>query len=200
MQVFLPVPDFAESLRILDDSRLRKQRVEAFQLLNVLMGRTSTTGWKNHPAAVMFRRYIPALQHYYNLSLAENARRGYNNIKLQPETISDNITMPHWLGDDAIHRTHRSRLMMKGKVDVLANRIKRHHKKSANSWLKSHNFSPLNEIRNDEYAEISALLNSLNAGQSPNANYYSQFGWSEPDHLEYMWPGETPDIPNRVLR
>lgn len=211
MQVFLPVPDFKQSLAILDDSRLRKQRVEAFQLLNVLLNRTDTKGWRNHPAAVMFRKYVPALQLYYNLSLDENARRGFSNIKLQHEVFDEqSIVMPHWLGDDAVHRTHRSRLLMKGKIDVLADRIRvfikqnpsrtSNQKSSANHFLKVRGFLPLNEMRQNDYEEVSKLLDSLGAPQSIQSNYYSKFGWTEIDTLEYVWPGETADQPNRILR
>ena len=39
MQVFLPYPDFKKSLESLDNKRLGKQRVEAKQILNVLLNR-----------------------------------------------------------------------------------------------------------------------------------------------------------------
>lgn len=56
MQTFLPYPDFELSARFLDRQRLGKQRVEAWQILNVLEelkipGRTPA--WRNHPAVRM---------------------------------------------------------------------------------------------------------------------------------------------------
>ena len=49
MQTFLPYKSFKQSLQSLDYRRLGKQRVEAFQILNVLLGRTETKGWSlNH--------------------------------------------------------------------------------------------------------------------------------------------------------
>ncbi len=188
---------------MLDSPRLRKQRVEAFQLINVILGRTDTTGWKNHPAAVMFRQYAPALQQYYNLSLIENAKRGGNNVKLQPESVDEfSIVMPHWLGDDSIHQTHRSRLLMKGKVDVLADRIRIYNggSCSVNRWLGRHGWPTLNEMRQSEYEGVSDYLDEMGAPHSTLKNHYSQFGWSEPDTLEYLWPGELPGSPNKLLR
>ena len=50
MQTFLPYKSFKDSFKVLDYRRLGKQRVEAYQILNVLLGRTKTKGWSNHPA------------------------------------------------------------------------------------------------------------------------------------------------------
>lgn len=202
MQVFLPSPNFQLSVHMLDNARLRKQRVEAFQLLNVITGRVDKKGWKNHPAAVMFRQYVPALQLYYNYTLEVNSERGGNNIKLKPETITDPIIMPHWIGDDSIHRTHRSRLLMKGKVDILADRIRIYNggRCSVNRWLQNHGWPTLNEIRQPEYEDVSNHLNDIGAPHSGLQNHYSKFGWSEPDTLEYLWPGEFPGSPNKLLR
>ena len=54
MQTFLPYRDFKQSFRVLDYRRLGKQRVEAHQVLNVLLGRTTTGGWRNHPITRMW--------------------------------------------------------------------------------------------------------------------------------------------------
>ena len=62
MQTFLPYPSFADSARILDRARLGKQRVEALQLLRAVT--IPTYGWRNHPAAKMWRGFVPALTRY----------------------------------------------------------------------------------------------------------------------------------------
>ena len=41
MQTFLPYPDIEKSLNSLDSKRLGKQRVEAYQILNILLNRIS---------------------------------------------------------------------------------------------------------------------------------------------------------------
>ena len=46
MQTFLPYEDFRESVRSLDDKRLGKQRVEAYQIISALTGRPRKMG--NH--------------------------------------------------------------------------------------------------------------------------------------------------------
>jgi hypothetical protein len=111
MQTFLPYPDFNESLRCLDSRRLGKQRVEAFQILNTLLGKSK--GWQNHPAVKMWKGYEPALTLYYNVSLEVWAERGYQNVKLQRKACCDCPELPTWIGMDRFHASHRSNLLRK---------------------------------------------------------------------------------------
>jgi hypothetical protein len=116
MQTFLPVPDFGETARILDDARLGKQRVEAFQIVRTLDG--VTKGWRNHPAVRMWRGYEPALIEYGLVICTEWDRRGYADTvrgKLA-EHLRDSrgpIVLPPWIGDDGLHASHRSNLLRK---------------------------------------------------------------------------------------
>jgi len=48
VNTFLPHADFVKSAESLDNKRLGKQRVEAWQILQALRG--NTKGWVNHPA------------------------------------------------------------------------------------------------------------------------------------------------------
>ena len=112
MQTFLPYSNFKKTFKTLDYRRLGKQRVEAHQILNILLNRTETKGWRNHPAVKMWEGYESALQLYYNLCVTEWIDRGYNNNMLM-ETIPENIVFPEWLGNDSFHSTHRSNLLRK---------------------------------------------------------------------------------------
>ena len=109
MQTFLPTTDFEECARVLDWRRLGKQRVEAQQILNALR---RGGGWKNHPAVRMWRGYIPALTAYRNAMITEWKRRGYNNTMRRTRARAP-VVMPPWLGDDALHASHRSNLLRK---------------------------------------------------------------------------------------
>ena len=62
MQTFLPYADFVKTAKCLDYRRLGKQRVEAFQILNILEGKTTKAGWKHHPAVLMWEGYENALK------------------------------------------------------------------------------------------------------------------------------------------
>jgi mRNA-degrading endonuclease YafQ of YafQ-DinJ toxin-antitoxin module len=113
MQTFLPFPDFQKSVEVLDYRRLGKQRVETFQVLNVLLDRTATKGWRNHPVVRMWRGYEDCLKKYQNITIAEWIRRGYNN-NMEFEVIETaNPMSPNWLGDDKFHKSHRSNLLRK---------------------------------------------------------------------------------------
>lgn len=112
MQTFLPLPDFVESARVLDFRRLGKQRVEGMQLVNAIAG--THNGWKNHPACRMWKPYVTALQYYTNCMIDEWIRRGYRNTMCK-YSLSKIVYMPHWLGNDAFHKSHRSNLLRKNR-------------------------------------------------------------------------------------
>ena len=114
MQTFLPHPNIRESLKSLDSQRLGKQRVEAHQILNILLKRTKTKGWRNHPAVKMWKGHVNALKLYFNESIKEWTSRGYkNNMKL--ETIRGKIVFPEWFGNKSFHSAHKSNLLRKHK-------------------------------------------------------------------------------------
>ena len=112
MQTFLPYRDFKQSFKILDWRRLGKQRVEAHQILNVLLERTNTKGWRNHPITRMWDGYEPALQLYFNMCVKEWTDRGYNN-NMEFAKINDVIVYPHWLGNKSFHSSPRANLLRK---------------------------------------------------------------------------------------
>jgi len=71
MQTFLPYADFKISARTLDYKRLGKQRVEAWQIYQIVSENRSEGGCINHPAVKMWRRYPNALAMYYNTMILE---------------------------------------------------------------------------------------------------------------------------------
>jgi len=79
MQTFLPYYDFKRSAACLDYRRLGKQRVEAYQIINILKGKQKSNAWKNHPAVLMWKNDIEILKVYYNVILNEWIQRGFNN-------------------------------------------------------------------------------------------------------------------------
>jgi hypothetical protein len=124
MQTFLPVADFADSARLLDSPRLGKQRVETLQILRAI--ELPDYGWANHPAVLMWRGRTPALV-AYGLAMARIWReRGFGDTtetqigEFAPQVVgvpqtelADAGLLPSWLGDEALHRSHRSNLIAK---------------------------------------------------------------------------------------
>lgn len=114
MQTFLPYPNFEKSLNCLDSRRLGKQRVEAYQIINILTSRTKSKAWKNHPAVKMWRGHTNALKIYFNKSVEVWKSRGYKN-NMEFEKIRGKVVFPFWLGDKRFHSSHRSNLLRKNK-------------------------------------------------------------------------------------
>lgn len=113
MQTFLPYPDFAQSAAVLDRARLGKQRVETLQILKALSD--PAYGWQNHPATHMWRGHIPALAAYGLTICTEWTRRGYSDTcadKIRPYAQKC-CSAPSWIGQDAVHASHRSNLLRK---------------------------------------------------------------------------------------
>lgn len=120
MQTFLPYPDFAASAAALDRARLGKQRVETLQILRALV--IPDYGWQNHPAVRMWMGHIPALAAYGAAMADEWLQRGGADttrpqiMEFAPELWAEQpqkAEMPPWLGDEDLHRSHRSNLIRK---------------------------------------------------------------------------------------
>ena len=113
MQTFLPYSSFRKSAECLDNKRLGKQRVEAYQILRTLTGKS--TGWVNHPAVKMWRGYETTLAAYGHCCCTEWISRGYKDT-LRP--VFDSMRWPFkadpdWITDVRVHESHRSNLLRK---------------------------------------------------------------------------------------
>ncbi len=121
MQTFLAYPSFIKSAQVLDNKRLGKQRVECKQILKALLGEYNDTGaWVNHPATKMWRGYEYALCMYALHICNEWIKRGcadtllpyfLEQAPMHFKTYAG--AFPPWLGDEAVHASHRSNLLRK---------------------------------------------------------------------------------------
>jgi len=113
MNTFLPYSDFNLSAKVLDYKRLGKQRLESWQIINTLEGRSK--GWKNHPAIKMWTGYEIALKYYFNCISQEWVRRGYKHNMGFYFPILPGISsmMPKWMGKEEFHLSHQSNLVRK---------------------------------------------------------------------------------------
>ena len=183
MQTFLPFANFAQSLKVLDDSRLRKQQTEAEQILKVLNNPTAK-GWANHPAVLQWKGYERALELYIYANSEECKVRGF---KGRATTYPALLVMPPWLGKEEIHASHRSRLLFKGRVDAVCSVLKKDLKvRSINGWLLSCNYPSKNMTKMEDVIRLESIAKDRNL-EIPT-NFYTQFGWSEPDNIPYVWP------------
>jgi hypothetical protein len=124
MQTFLPVAGFEESARLLDSPRLGKQRVETLQVLRALG--LPDYGWVNHPVVTMWRGRTAGLVAYGLAMVRVWRERGFADstetliAEFAPEVVgrpqeelATEGLLPSWVGDEALHRSHRSNLLAK---------------------------------------------------------------------------------------
>jgi hypothetical protein len=127
LQTFLPYADFERSARSLDRKRLGKQRVETIQVVRALT--RPGYGWANHPAVLMWRGFEEALGRYgftcceawtelgfgdtCALTIATDLHAaGVTTIRTERELVEAGA-LPPWMGDESLHRSHRSALVRK---------------------------------------------------------------------------------------
>lgn len=123
MQTFLPWKDFMASARSLDRARLGKQRIEAWQILQLLTDANLPSGqhWRNHPAVLMWEGHELKLCDYGAVMCSEWSRRGYVDNMLtrfvdalhQLQSDGSDQSTPGWLGSFKFHQSHRSNLIRK---------------------------------------------------------------------------------------
>jgi len=119
MQTFLISPVFEETAKVLDRQRLGKQRVEALQILDVLLGIKPESRWKNHPAVKMWNGYEVCLLNYVKTIMDEWKNRGYKNTKCEEKynmmldlIVGKKLIYPDWFTPE-FFEAHKSNLIRK---------------------------------------------------------------------------------------
>lgn len=191
MQTFVPHPDFHSSLSCLDRTRLGNQVYR--EGLTLLRG-----GWKNHPASRMWlnyrgKDYRYALCSYLlaGVDVLDSRDLVYPHIRAEILKCRENhsdIGSPPWIGDEKVHASHRSHLLLKGRVDAAFRTLRLHAKpQSVADWLKINGYPSKHAFKQDHIRALESFL-SLNGLNGKDANWYLRFGWSDSDDLEYVWP------------
>lgn len=128
MITFLPYNDFVLSLRCLDNKRIVKQVIEAYQMWCCLMN-ISHHRWRNTVMVKIWEGYEKALQLYTILALKEAesriTKKGRNyymptmrkHLKNYNFYDLDNvIEYPEWFGDVRFHDSHKAMLYHKNPI------------------------------------------------------------------------------------
>lgn len=135
MQSFLTSPDsFVETSAQLDNKRLHKQTLEAWQCLltNTKLdpegNHRDPKGWYNHPVARMWRGYETLLVSYISATYFEWRSRGFKSTLLEKtyrtydravelDRVSTELIIPDWMSDrdyyERLCSTHRTALLCK---------------------------------------------------------------------------------------
>ena len=124
MQTFLNEPNFQLVAKSLDPVRLRKQFIEARQILDVLL-ENPTARWCNHPAVLQWKGYEVALFCYTAMMGWEVKNRGWKyeknmeaiDIHFAKHLHDRPLVYPEWWLDSELKAriiiTHRTRLYVK---------------------------------------------------------------------------------------
>lgn len=214
MNTFLPLPDLQLSVETLDARRLGKQRVEGKQILTILLnerrGIVTEQGWANHPATRQWEGYEYALFKYIRYCCRRWRSLGYvDNIEAQLQPVVESADLedsglPDFIGNRDFHRAHRSKLMFKGRKDVLAYGIKRliidTNDRQSNGrlqcvegWLHCSGYATMNALKLPQVELIESHLNyMLGTGRIIPINHYASYQWdvNDRDELEYIWPSQ----------
>ena len=209
MQTFLPYSSFYRSAKCLDTSRLNKQIVECQQILNAMV---TGAGWANHPAVRMWKDHRGALVLYAeSMTTLWARRRGAPDdfshgswlkiveyAKEHGIPLTDQPPMPEWLGDERLHSSHRSRLLLKGLLDTARKRailfIGTNKAAALRDFLMETFDLPKSRanFRDLTVAQVNHLHTIFsNKGIELHANYYEQFNWDEKPTDDYFWPVPT---------
>jgi hypothetical protein len=141
VQTFLPYASFKASLKCLDYRRLGKQRIEARQILFILLWGieedksimnamrlanklflpklmdenrlANMLRWQNHPAVRMWKGAEDALALYSNYAIEEWQARGYNNSMPIIQNIPVLPRAPLWNSSLSFHHAHKINLIFK---------------------------------------------------------------------------------------
>lgn len=112
MMTFIVIGDFVLNAQILSMEHLGKQRVEAKQIIDILLKGSTSGAWVNHTAVRSWRGFIDALKYYANCIIQEFIRRGGNNTMPLYE-LPEKIDMPWWARWNRLHQSHRAMLYRK---------------------------------------------------------------------------------------
>ena len=122
VNTFLPFSDFKKTARCLDNKRLMKQRVEAYQIINIIVhirsGKRKRVGFQNHPAVQQWKHNLSALKLYFNTMITEVEHRGFKN-SLKRYRVSSHPSMPWWMGYKLLHATHKASLFRKDRAHYI---------------------------------------------------------------------------------
>ena len=198
MQTFLVSYNLKENFSFLDDKRLFKQLLEAYQILNTLI---NNGGWQTHPAVKQWRNYEKALYEYIyhcwlecqNRQIATESKLFNKSSEIFAYFVANSkkevvLEFPIWWGREDIISSHKNRLYCKGEIDIVCAAIKKTLKiKSIDKWLKENYKKTKNQLKWNDCIVLKKFCEYKKIDITEK-NWYSQFGWNVNPAGEYIWP------------
>lgn len=123
MQTFMPHRDMMISIRCLDKRRLNKQKLEALQILEILLGAKDGGSYKNHPAVLQYIGYEGYLAIYgwacckicneRGIKDRANISEKFIHYICQLTLKGKSFSKPPYIGNEDYHSSHRAALLAK---------------------------------------------------------------------------------------
>lgn len=183
IQTFLPYPNFNESARVLDDKRLGKQRVECLQILNVL-------------AIGPYQRAkcdVDTIFPVWESCPVDEWQKDKINYEYRKTPWYNHPAVRMWRGWECTLTEYAITIcthwVKRGYKDTCADKIRHVH---FGTPVKCHSVIERQQGHNEQStpwlgdAKFHAAHRSNLLRKNPT--HYSQFGWTEPHDLPYVWP------------
>lgn len=93
-------------------------------------------------------------------------------------------------GDYDFHRSHQSRLLFKGKIDLLRYAVTKYlgNSRLAKQWRIVEGFPEWSKFSQLDYRRAQYILSKKGIEIKEQDNHYLQFFPDVPDYLPYIWP------------
>lgn len=160
-----------ECMKLLDYRRLGKQRVEAYQIINVIEDQTQQ-GWKNHPAAKMWKDHVNGLKYYFNCAVDEWVSRGYKNT-MKKYDIPDNSEseLPWWYQNVQLQKSHRASLLRKNPEFYEKLFEKDIYYTRGYIWMGNLNEETFNKMKSEQECDLDEICAPIGSGTPSQFRY-----------------------------
>lgn len=121
MIIFIPCESIPESIEVLDSVRLRKQVLEAYQILKMITAeKPEDNPYFKHPGIKMWLNYHDFVREYINSAITEMDLRGLNH-SFKPFPTKDMLPyeLPPWFFNKKLRLSHQIALLRKQQEDIV---------------------------------------------------------------------------------
>ena len=208
--IFVPYSDFNACATCFDTRTLKRQCLDILRLLRhykrnkiYYSNRLGPSQWNS--VVLMWQNHKQVLVRYGTILAQELLNRGENSsMLLSIASHRDNSTVdrPKWLGWSALHRSHRSALLLEGNKMVIRKAIHDVLKSrgfvavSIDEWLRSEYLSSFKQLSAYELSEVRHRLLAYDTSIQQN-HYRTIHGFTEQSNVDLAWPYQyVEDTPN----
>jgi hypothetical protein len=162
VNTFILSNDPKECATKLDPKRLGKQRVEAYQTINIIESNTTKKGFSNHPLVLMWKDYCNGLKYYCNCMIEEWVKQGYKNTM----KLYDNVSvkdLPWWYSNKQVQYSNMASLNRKD-PSFYEFKYPDEYNDHGYIWINKLNNDQLEKMKKDEFLELKDICSPIGTG------------------------------------